>query len=165
MAANQILLSTAAVCAQPDARAATGVGATAAFALAGLSGFAYAAAFPPLAWSIVAWVALVPLLVACAALSPLRAFASGLLWTATASLGVAWFFPYTLVHYFGLGPIASRLAAIAFVGGLHGVWFAAYAAWVAWLVRRDAATPWLLAGGWLACEVARSQGSTGAPWV
>jgi apolipoprotein N-acyltransferase len=167
MAANQILLSTAAVCAQPDARArtATGVGSAAAFALAGLSGFAYAAAFPPLAWPIAAWVALVPLLVACAALSPLRAFGAGLLWTATASLGVAWFFPDTLVHYFGLGPVASRLAAIVYVGGFHGVWFAAYAAWVAWLVRRGAANPWLLAGGWLACEVARSQGATGAPWV
>ena len=167
MAANQILLSTAAVCAQPDARTrtATGVGATAAFALAGLSGLAYAAAFPPLAWPIAAWVALVPLLVACATLSPLGAAAAGLLWTATASLGVAWFFPDTVAHYFGLGPVASRLGAIAFVGGLHGIWFAAYAAWVAWLVRRDAANPWLLAGGWLACELARSQGATGTPWV
>ncbi len=56
----------------------------------------------------------------------------------------------------------SLLAALA-IAGLHGIFFSAYAAWVAWLVQRRAANPILLAGGWLVCEFARARGVS--PWV
>lgn len=144
-----------------ESRAAS-IGAPAAFALTGLSGVAYAAAFPPLSWSMAAWVALVPLLVACAALSPRRAAAAGMCWTATIGIGVAWFLPGMLLSYFGLAAVSSWMAALA-IAGLHGVYFSAYAAWVAWLVQRRAANPVLLAGGWLVCEFARARGVS--PWV
>src|SRR5262249_61912808 len=55
------------------ASAAAGVGTSTAFALATVSALAYAAGFPPLSWSLAPWLALAPLLVACAALSPFRA--------------------------------------------------------------------------------------------
>lgn len=136
-----------------------------AFGLAALSGAAYATAFPPLSWSIAAWVALVPLLVACASLSPLRAAAAGMIWTAMGAAGVASFLPGMLNRYFGLAPAASYLAALAAVVVLHGIYISAYAGWVAWLVRRRAAHPLLLAAGWVACELARSYGTLGSPWA
>ena len=144
---------------------AAGAGALAPFALAALSGAAFAAGFPPLSWSIVAWLALVPLLVACAVLSPLRAAMAGMCWTATAALGVAWFLPAMLSNYFGLAAVPSWLAAVAIAAGLHGLCVSGYAAWVAWLVQRRAAHPVLLAGGWLVCEFARAHGALGSPWA
>jgi apolipoprotein N-acyltransferase len=135
-----------------------------AFALAALSGALYAAAFPPLSWSIAAWVALVPLLVACAALSPLRAAMAGLCWTATMALGVAGFLPDMLSRYFGLAAVPSWLAAVV-AAAFQGIYVSGYAAWVAWLVRRRAANPILLAGGWLVCEYARAHGMLGSPWA
>jgi apolipoprotein N-acyltransferase len=148
----------------PTARAAA-IGAPGAFALAALSGMAHATAFPPLSWSVVAWVALAPLLVACAALPPRRAAMAGMCWALTAGAGATWFLPTMLSGYFGMAPLPSGLAAVAIVCGLHGVYVSGYAAWVAWLARRGAANPWLLAGGWLACEVARAHGPGGVPWA
>ncbi len=138
------------------------VGAPTAFALASLSGLAWAAAFPPFSWSIAAWVALVPLFVACGVLSPWRAALAGMCWTMTAAGGVAWFLPSMLSGYFGLGAVTSWVAAIA-VAALHGVFVSAWSGWTAWLVRRRRASPLLLAGGWVACELARAEGPAG-PW-
>jgi len=137
----------------------------AAFALAALSGLAYAASFPPLSWTMAAWLALVPLLVACAGLSPRRAALAGMCWTATMAAGVGWFLPAMLSHYFGLATVPSWLASLAIAVGLHGIYVSSYAAWVAWLVRRRAANPVLVAGGWLVCEFARAHGVLGSPWA
>src|SRR5262249_54611774 len=67
-------------------------------ALTTLSALAYAAAFPPLSWSIAPWLALAPLLVACGTLSPLRAAMAGMWWAAVAGLGVVWFLPEMLSY-------------------------------------------------------------------
>jgi apolipoprotein N-acyltransferase len=141
------------------------VGVLAPFALCGLSGLVYAAAFPPLSWPIAAWVSLAPLLVVCAALPPLRAALAGICWTAGAAAGVASFLPAMLSSYFGLATVPSWIAALAIVAGLHGPFVCAYAAWVAWLAQRRAANPLLLAGGWLVCEFARAHGPFGSPWA
>lgn len=116
------------------------------FALAGLSEVIYATAFPPLSWTIAAWVSLVPLLVACAALSPLRAAMAGMCVTMAGAVGVASFLPAMLSRYFGLAVVPTWIATVAIVAGLHGIFVGGYAAWVAWLVRRRAAHPILLAG-------------------
>src|SRR5262249_6301001 len=107
--------------------AAVGVGTP--IALITVSALAYAAAFPPLSWSIAPWVALAPLLVVCATLSPLRAALAGMSWAVVAGLGVVWFLPAMLSRYFGLATAPSWLAAGAIVGGFHGVPVALYAAW------------------------------------
>ena len=145
--------------------AAIDVGTATAFALTTVSALAYAAAFPPLSWSIAPWLALAPLLVACASLSPLRAAIAGMWFATVAGLGVVWFLPEMLSRYFGLATAPSWLAAGAIVGGFHGVPVGFYTAWVAWLARRRAANPILLAGGWLACEFARAHGGLGSPWA
>ncbi len=147
------------------ARQAVGATTIRAQALAALSGLVYATSFPPFAWSIAAWVALVPLLAACAILPPRRAALAGMVWTLATAVGVAAFLPHMLASYFGLAAIPSWAAAGAVILGLHGFCVAAYATWVAWLVRRRAANPVLLAGGWLVCEFARAHGAFGSPWA
>jgi len=141
------------------------IGTPGAFVLSTLSGLAYAAGFPPVSWPVAPWLALTPLLVACAALSPARAALAGMCWAVTAAVGVAGFLPTMLSGYFGLATLPSWLGAVAIVAILHGVFVSAYAAWVSWLARRRAANPLLLAGGWLACEVARATGVLGSPWA
>lgn len=141
------------------------LGLPAALALAGIGGVAYGAGFPPLAATAAPWLALAPLLIACARLSPGRAALAGLCWTAAAAAIVCRFLPGMLSGYFGMSPAWSLAASIAAVAGLHGSFIAAWAAWVAWLVRRDAANPWLIACGWVACEVARAHGVLGSPWA
>jgi apolipoprotein N-acyltransferase len=142
----------------PGARSLARAGTPAAFCLAGLSGLLYAASFPPLSWSWVAWFALVPLLMAAAAVSPRRAAAAGMIWGATMGIGVAWWLPDMLSHYFGLPVAFSWAGALLVIIAVEGVYVSAYAAWVAWLARRRAASPLLLAGGWLAVEFARAHG-------
>ena len=77
---------------------------TAAIALAIAGGAAYAAGFPPLGWSLTPWVALAPLLIACASLSPGRAAVAGMCWAATAAVALGRFLPAMLSGYFGLSP-------------------------------------------------------------
>jgi apolipoprotein N-acyltransferase len=144
--------------------AVAAIGAPAAYALAGLSGLLFAAGFPPVAWTAAPWIALVPLLVACAALSPRQAAIAGLGWTVAAAAGVAAFLPTMLAGYFDAPTLVAWFGAVAIVVVLHGVWIAAWAAWVAWLVRRRAAHPLLVAGGFVVCELARSHGDLGSPW-
>jgi apolipoprotein N-acyltransferase len=170
MTPDEIVLASPAdgrVAVDPGLRAsrATDIGVPTAFALAALSGGAYAAAFPPVACAPAAWLALVPLLVACSALSPRRAALAGFVWMTTMGAGVAWCLPAMLTHYFGLATVPSWLASVAIVVGVNGAYVSAYAAWVAWLARRRAANPILLAGGWLACEFARAHGVGSSPWA
>src|SRR5262245_49126863 len=158
-------MQTDAGCRPARALGVAELGIPAALALAAVSGAVYATGFPPLSWPLAPWLALAPLLVACASLSPARAAAAGMCWTAAAAAGVAWFLPGMLSSYFGLTTVSSWLATLAVAGCLHGIHVSAYAAWVAWLVRRKAANPVLLAGGWLACEFARASGGLGSPWA
>jgi apolipoprotein N-acyltransferase len=144
--------------------AAVGVGTPMAFALAIASGMAWAAGFPPVSWPFAPWVALAPFLIACASLSPGRAALAGTCWATAAAVGVASFLPAMLSRYFGLAQLPTWAATMVVVGGLHGLYVSAYAAWIAWLVRRRRANPVLLACGWLACEFARAHDGFSSPW-
>jgi len=135
-----------------------------AVALAAGGGVALAAAFPPLSFAPAAWLALAPLLVACAALPPARAALAGLAFAATLAAGVAWFVPGMLSAYFGLGGAGAAAGALAVVAP-QALCIAAYAAWVSWLARRGAAGPLLLAGGWLVCELARARLVPAGAWA
>lgn len=132
-------------------------------ALTAASALLYAAGFPPLAQPWAPWLALAPLLIACATVTPARAALLGLGWAALFGAVVAGFLPGMLASYFAIPAPFAWLAAAALIGA-HGLPFAGYAAWVAWLARRGAATPLRLAGGWLAVELLR--GSTpGGGWA
>src|SRR6185369_3342665 len=136
-----------------------------AYGLAAISGLLYATSIPPLSLTLSAWVALAPLFAAVSLLSPGRAALAGVIWTATMVVGVAWYLPGMLSAYFGLHGILSWIGAVGFAIGLVGLYVIAFSAWLAWIVRRGAASPLLIAAGWLACEFARAHGIVANPWA
>jgi apolipoprotein N-acyltransferase len=124
--------------------------------LVALSAALYGIAFPPLSMALAAWVTLVPFLVLVATTSPLRAAGAGVLLGVASSCTVAWWLPGMLEGYFAAPPGVSWLAFLGIGVGMVGIYFAAFGAWVAWLAAHQAATPWRIAAGWVACEFART---------
>jgi apolipoprotein N-acyltransferase len=135
-----------------------------AIALCVASGAAYAALFPPLGGSWLAWIALVPLLVACAGSTPLRAAGLGLVWALTATVGIAWWLPQTFERFFDVPPALAWLGFLA--GGvlIDGLPYAALGAWLAWVSQRRAPPPWAVASGWAVAEYARVNAWLGNPF-
>src|SRR5262249_3793324 len=124
------------------------------FALAALSGLLYWASQPPLALGVLAFVALVPLLVALRGAGPWRGLALGWLAGPIAcnALPTSWT-PAALVHapHPGWLAVAESLVIPQLCGAL---WFAVFGLYAALLERRHA-TPWrilLLPAAWVACE-------------
>ena len=135
------------------------------FLLMVFSALLYALSFPPVSCFPLAWVALVPFFLAASKVRPGYAAAYGILWGVVMACGVAWCFPRMLTNYFGLSPIVGWVGLFAVGTGLAGVYYGAFAAWLSWLARRQAASPLLLAAGWGACEFARANLLVGNPWA
>jgi apolipoprotein N-acyltransferase len=123
--------------------------------LACLGGLLYASLFPPVALSILAWVALIPLLVATSRGSPLRGALYGFVFALTASVALCWWLPGTLARFFELStPFA--LLAFACVATLSALPYAAFGSWVAFLSERRRVTPLAVGAGWGVAEFART---------
>jgi apolipoprotein N-acyltransferase len=120
-----------------------------------LAAVLYGLGFPPFSLPAVAWLTLVPLLVAVARVPPGRAAGYGLLFGVAATCTVAWWLPDMLRGYFGLSRAGSAVAFLVIGVGMVGVYFAVFGAWVSWLAARGAVTPWRIAAAWVACELAR----------
>ena len=134
-------------------------------AAAVLSGLLFALAFPPLEWTLLAPLALVPWLVGLAAEeSRTRAFASGFLfglafWCAS----IPWII-YVVTHYGGQGG-AMGVVCLLLLAAILAEW----PALVAWgtVACAPAASGWRLAAFplfWMASEHARSFVYGGFPW-
>jgi apolipoprotein N-acyltransferase len=121
-----------------------------------LSAACYGLCFPPLSASTIAWITLVPFLVAVSNVPPARAAVYGVLFGVAATCTVAWWLPGMLAGYFGLPAGAGWVAFLAIGVGMVGIYFAAFAAWVSWLAARRAATPWRIAAAWVVGEFARA---------
>lgn len=129
------------------------------------SALLYAAAFPPLDAAPIAWVALVPLFVTVAhAGSVWRATLLGLLWGVTLTVGVGWPLPGMIVRYFGEPVWLAALICVGVAIGLSGVFYAGFAAWLAYLARGGGAGPLLVAMGFSACELLRGRMIGANPW-
>jgi apolipoprotein N-acyltransferase len=124
------------------------------------SGLLLAAAFPPLAWQELAWVALVPLMFVVRAWPPRKALTAGLVAGAVFWLfSIAW-----LRHVTYAGWITLAL--------YNALYLAVFAAAVAWWFRRFGAGRILVnllymvvaAASWTALEYIRSHCCTGFPW-
>src|SRR5262245_50789625 len=101
-----------------------------------LSAGLYAALGPShLGW-LLAWLALAPFLLACVSSTPGAAAALGLLFGATATMGVAWWFPGMLENYFGVTPLPAWLGLVAAGVCLDGPAYALLGAWLAFAARR-----------------------------
>ena len=129
------------------------------------SAILYILSFPPFALSSLMWVALVPFFLAASIVRPSRAAAYGVLWGVVMTCGVAWCVPKMLTDYLGLSTLAGWVGLFTIGIGLTGIYFGAFASWLSWLVRRQAANPLLIAAGWGACEFARANLIIGNPWA
>lgn len=138
-----------------------------ALAATALSGALYGIAFPPLGWWPVAWVALVPFLVAVHESGALRAAGLGVVLGIVASYGVGMWMPSGVVTYYQQ-PLLVGLAVFLACALAQAAWqFAAFAL----AYRRigpetaGAAGPLLAAAAWTAAELARAKPVFGNPWA
>jgi apolipoprotein N-acyltransferase len=143
------------------ARAAAG---RVAFVVAGAG--LYALAFPPFAWSALAWLTLVPLLLVVRGRSPLRAFGYGALYGFASAWGSTWWFAQAFSRYFASGMIAAGFAMSAAYAVAVASTFGLFAAGATVLQRRPSrwATPFLVAALWASVDLLRGR-ILGQPWV
>ncbi len=134
-------------------------------ALAIGSGGLYALLFPPFEQSLLAWVALAPLLAALATSPPKRAFGLGLLWALTATIGVAWWFPAMLERYFELSTGLAWLGLLGLGVLVDGLPYAGFGLFVGWGARRGALGPFHVAGAWGVAEWIRANGVVANPFA
>ncbi len=132
-----------------------------------LSAGAYCLAFPPWNVSAVAWVALVPLLLALRGVSRRRAVGLGFLWGTATLSGIGYWVPGALSYYweqpYWFGFLFALGVAVVFMGSYFALFGAAYARlvprWSAW------ALPPLVAALYVTAELARANLLTGHPWL
>ena len=134
------------------------------FLLTLISALLYVLSFPPFSLSLLAWVALVPFFLACSMVQPRFAAVYGLLWGVVLTCGFGWCFAEMVVNYFGVSPTVGWIALFAVSIMLFGLYFGVFALWLSWLVRRQAASPLLVAAGWGLCEFARANFIIGNPF-
>ncbi len=121
------------------------------------SGILYALAFPPVRARLVAWVALVPLLVVLRDASWRRRLALGALWTLVSGWSVGTWMPSAVSSYFDQ-PLAIGVALFLIVTGcMAAPYYAAFALAYRPLTRFGAATPFLAGAAWAAAELARGR--------
>jgi apolipoprotein N-acyltransferase len=125
----------------------------------------YSAAFPPVSWAALAWIALAPFFFAVAeAPSVRRAALLGLAWGIALAVGVGWPLPGMLIRYFAQPAWIAAAISVGVAVGLSGVFYAAFAAWLAWVARGRAVGPLLAAMAFTACEFARGRLIAANPW-
>lgn len=135
-------------------------------ALTALSGALYGLAFPPLRWWPLAWIALVPFLLAVRDGSARRAIGLGALFGVVASYAVGTWMPLAVVQYYEQSVVVGAVVFFA-CAVLQASWqFAGFA----WLYRRaarrgGAAAPLLAAAIWTTAELARAKPTIGNPWA
>jgi len=132
--------------------------------LALVSGGLLAAAFPKLGLSILAWVAFVPLLLACGRKSAGKAFKLGFVSGIAAYAGILYWINIVVTTYGKLHPVVSFIVFMILV-----VYLAAYVGVFMYLVRKaeEKGVPVLLSFPvlWVALEYLRSFLLTGFPWA
>lgn len=127
----------------------------------------YGLCFPPVGFSLLAWGALIPLVLALRGAGPARAAALGFAWGFVATAVVTiWLVPTLHVH-FGLSAAGSVGFWLALATGAAAPYLALACAGYALAVRRAPAAlaPWLFAAAWVAAEYARAQFGLRSPWA
>jgi apolipoprotein N-acyltransferase len=132
-------------------------------AMAVLSGLTLAVAFPTLDIEPLAWLGLVPLLIAIEGVPPRAAFGLGWLAGGTFYIATCYWLVFTIEHYTALPtPVAAGLLLLgaAFVGMYHG----AFAAGVRWFEDRGLPALWLAPPLWVTLEWTREWFLLPFPW-
>ena len=125
----------------------------------------YVAAQPGVGVWPVAWVALVPLLLAVTAVGPLTGACLGVLFAVAAAFGVSAWLPAMITAYFGAPALAAwPLACLVWIA-FAALPFAAFCAWLSWASSRGPVAPLLVAAAFTVCEYARANGPVANPWA
>jgi apolipoprotein N-acyltransferase len=130
-----------------------------------VSAAGYALAFPPASLAPLIFVALVPLFVVLARLSPARAALLGALFAVLAAAGLAYWLPGMLRDFFGVPATLSLAATLGVFVVFAGTWWASFGAYLSWLARRGRASPLAVGAGFGACEFARANLLIPDPWA
>lgn len=133
---------------------------------AAASGVLYGLAFPPSNLQWLAWVALVPLLVAVRGGGLRAALFSAWVFTTVSSYVTGDWFPRAVSEYFGQGPLIGFAAFFAISTLMGGPGVLGFTAAYRWLTRRTRpAGPLLAAAAWVTGELVRARLLTGNPWI
>src|SRR5581483_7109431 len=132
--------------------------------LAVASGVLLAAAFPPVDVEFLAWIALVPLLLAARGLPPGRAFGIGWLGGATFFAAIVYWVTYTISAYSAVPAVLAVLICVLMVSIL-ACYTGVFVAGLVWLDAHDLPIVWLAAPLWVTLEWMRSWFVIGFPWA
>jgi apolipoprotein N-acyltransferase len=127
----------------------------------------YCLAFPPWNVSSLAWIALVPLLLALRGLAASRAAAWGFVWGTCVLSGIGYWVPGALSFYWEQPYWFGFLFALGVAVVFMGQYFAVFGAACARVGSRssDWSRPWVIAALYVSCEFARANLLTGHPWL
>jgi len=132
--------------------------------LAVLSGLCLTAAFPSLEIAPLAWVGLVPLLLAIRGRSPGRAFGLGWVAGTVFYLVTCYWIVYTIGHYTAL-PVPVAALLLLMMASVLACYHGAFAAGIAWFERRRVPVVWLGPALWVTLEWLRGWFFIGFPWA
>lgn len=128
-----------------------------------LSCVLYAASFPPLGLFPLAWLALVPLLVALRGLRPWAGAGLTLLFSTLTAVTLTPWLPRMITSFFDL-PWLLAASASAVIWLFCSLPYAAFGACVAWITSRRGTAPFATAAAWAGCELFRVHGLVETPW-
>src|SRR5205823_4551328 len=132
--------------------------------LAAASGVLLAASFPAPDLEPLAWIGLVPLLVAARGLRPGAAFRIGWLGGFVFYLATVYWVAYTIGSYTTV-PLAVALGILALMASALACYTGAFVAGVRWLAARGLPVTWLAPLLWVALEWLRGWFFIGFPWA
>jgi apolipoprotein N-acyltransferase len=127
------------------------------------SGLALAAAFPSLDLEPLAWIALVPLLLAVRGLAPGAAFGLGWLSGLVFYVTTTYWIVHTIGRYTAL-PLVAAVGVLLAMCSVLACYTGAFVATLRWLARRGLPAVWLAAPLWVTLEWLRSWFFIGFPW-
>lgn len=124
----------------------------------------YAGSFPPRGWPPLAWIALVPYLIALRGASVREALWLGWLSAFAAAFWITDFLPRAITTYYQQGPVFGAVLFTLIVSAMCCPWHMLFSAWYARLdVPRGARRALLVGAAWAAAEWGRNSVG-GNPW-
>ncbi len=132
--------------------------------LASLTGLVYPLCFPNFDFGWLAWIVLLPLLIATDGSSPRQAFWLGWLAGSLAFIGtMAWV--VTAMHQYGQLPLVASYALMVLLSAYLGLFVALFACLVTWIRKAEPQLAFLGAPFvWVALELGRTYFLSGLPW-
>jgi apolipoprotein N-acyltransferase len=128
------------------------------------SGVLLVLAFPKVDWEPLAWVGLVPLLVAVRGVRPRRAFLLGWLSGIVFYVGTCYWVVHTIDHYTAL-PTVVATGVLLIMSAALGAYTGAFTGALRWLEMRGVPAVWVAPPLWVTLEWLRGWFFIGFPWA